>query len=81
MEGEMDMKGVIFIKTMLFGNYEYQMDFDVLNDLEKVGSGNPNFHGEVRWSAGIQYFISRNISLMGSYDNRFGGGGELSIRF
>jgi len=38
---------VIFPKTILFGNYEYQMDFGVTNDLEKVGSGNPNFHGEV----------------------------------
>jgi len=81
MEGEMEMKGVIFPKTMPFGNYEYQIDLRVINNLEKVGSGNPNFHGEVRWSAGIQYFISRNISLMGSYDNRFGVGGVLSIRF
>mgnify|MGYP007080177801 CR=1 FL=1 len=53
MEGEMDMKGMIFIKTMLSGNYEYQMDFDVLNDLEKEGSGNPNFNGEATWSGGF----------------------------
>jgi len=49
----MDMKGMIFIKTMLSGNYEYQMDFDVLNDLEKEGSGNPNFNGEATWSGGF----------------------------
>jgi uncharacterized protein with beta-barrel porin domain len=32
------------------------------------------------WSAGAEYMLSRNVSLMGSYDNRFGGGG-LSVRF
>ncbi len=72
---------MIFPKTMLFGNYEYQMDFGVINDLEKEGSDNPNFKGEVTWSAGLQYFLSRNFSMIGSYDNRFGGGGGLSIRF
>ena len=72
---------MIFPKTMLFGNYEYQLDFGVVNDLEKEGSGNPNFNGETTWSAGLEYFLSRNFSLMGSYDNRFGGGGGLSIRF
>jgi uncharacterized protein with beta-barrel porin domain len=33
------------------------------------------------WSAGAEYMLSRNVSLMGSYDNRFGAGGGLSVRF
>jgi hypothetical protein len=30
---------------------------------------------------GAEYFLSRNVSLMGSYDNRYGAGGGLSVRF
>lgn len=40
-----------------------------------------NFAKGVTWSAGVEYFLSRNFSLMGSYDNRFGAGGGLSARF
>jgi len=40
-----------------------------------------NFKKEVTWSTGIEYIISKNFSLMGSYDNRFGAGGGLSVRF
>ena len=28
-----------------------------------------------------EYFLAKNFSLMGSYDNRFGAGGGLSVRF
>ncbi|MBL7872148.1 MAG: multicopper oxidase domain-containing protein [Cyclobacteriaceae bacterium] len=70
---------MIFPRTSIFGNYEYQMDFGAVNDLSK--EGNSNFIGEATWSAGIEYFLNRNFSLMGSYDNRFGAGGGLSVRF
>lgn len=70
---------MIFPRTILFGTYEYRVDFGVVNDLS--AEGNSNFKGEITWSAGLEYFLSRNISLMGSYDNRFGGGGGLSVRF
>jgi hypothetical protein len=30
------------------------------------------------FGAGAEYMLSRNVSLMGSYDNRFGWGGGLS---
>lgn len=73
---------MIFPRTALFGNYEYQMDFGWINDLEKEdGSGSLDFKSETTWSVGMEYFLSRNISLMGSYDNRFGAGGGLSVRF
>lgn len=71
---------MIFPRTSIFGNYEYQMDFGAVNDLSKE-SGNSNFKGETTWSAGIEFFLNRNLSLMGSYDNRFGAGGGLSVRF
>ena len=42
---------------------------------------NRRFAKEVVWRIGAEYLLSRNFSLMGSYDNRFGGGGGLSYRF
>jgi hypothetical protein len=42
---------------------------------------NKEFISETVWSAGAEYMLSRNFSLMGSYDNRYGAGGGLSLRF
>jgi len=67
----------IFPRTVVFGVYEYQADFGWVDDLPQ----DINFKKEVVWSAGIEYFLSRNLSIMGSYDNRFGAGGGLSARF
>jgi CopA family copper-resistance protein len=73
---------MIFPKTVIFGNYEYQADFGWVNSLTEEGTNDPiNYKGETTWSAGVEYFLSRNFSLMASYDNRFGAGGGLSIRF
>ncbi len=71
---------MIFPRTILFGAYEYRSDFGIVNDLTEQGK-DVQYKGEITWSAGLEYFLSRNFSLMGSYDNRFGGGGGLSIRF
>jgi len=68
---------MIFPKTAIFGVYEYQADFGWINDLP-AGS---NFENETTWSAGLEYMLSKNFSLMGSYDNRFGAGGGVSIKF
>lgn len=67
---------LIFPRTAIFGSYEYQADFGWINDLP-----GDNFAKEVVWNAGVEYFLSRNFSLMASYDNRFGAGGGLSVRF
>lgn len=73
---------MIFPRTAIFGNYEYQADFGWVNTLTDEGTNEPiDYKGETTWSAGVEYFLSRNFSLMGSYDNRFGAGGGLSIRF
>ena len=72
---------MVFKRTAIFGNYEYQLDFGAVNNL-RDDSGNPlDYKSETTWSVGMEYFLSRNFSLMGSYDNRFGIGGGLSIRF
>jgi CopA family copper-resistance protein len=68
---------MIFPKLSVFGYYEYQLDLGIVNNLP-IGK---DFTSEIVWSAGAEYFLSRNVSLMGSYDNRFGTGGGLSVRF
>jgi hypothetical protein len=68
---------MIFPRLVLFGEYEFQADFGWVNDLEP----GKDFEDEQVWSAGLEYFLGKNFSLMGSYDNRFGAGGGLSLRF
>lgn len=68
---------MLFPKFSVFGYYEYQLDAGLVNKLEN----NVDFTKEIVWNAGAEYLLSRNFSLMGSYDNRFGGGGGLSVRF
>lgn len=68
---------MIFPRLAVFGEYEFQADFGWVDDLPE----GDNFKKEETWSAGLEYFVDKNFSLMGSYDNRFGAGGGLSIRF
>ena len=68
---------MLFKKFSIFGYYEYQFDFGLVNDFP-VGI---NYESETVWSVGAEYMLSRNFSLMASYDNRFGAGGGLSLRF
>ena len=68
---------MIFRNVALYGEYEYQMDFGWVNDFEQ----GTDFEKEVTWQVGLEFVLSRDFSLMGSYDNRFGAGGGLSLRF
>ena len=68
---------MVFPRLFAFGYYEYQLDLGWVNNLPP----NTNFEKEIVWNAGLEYMLSKNISLMGSYDNRFGGGGGLTMRF
>ena len=68
---------MVFPKLSIFGYYEYQIDLGIVNDLPIY----KDYLSETVWSAGAEYMLSRNFSLMASYDNRFGAGGGLSIRF
>lgn len=73
---------MIFPRTMLFGEFEYQADFGWVNDLNKEKPAKSvNYKEEITWSAGVEYLLSKNFALMASYDSRFGVGGGLSIRF
>ncbi len=68
---------MVFPKFSVFGYYEYQIDLGAVNTLPE----NKNYMSEVVWSAGAEYMLSRDFSLVASYDNRFGAGAGLSIRF
>ncbi len=68
---------MIFPSLSVFGYYEYQADFGVITDFENQ----VNYESETVWSAGLEYLLGKNISLLASYDNRFGAGGGLSLRF
>ncbi|WP_163518196.1 multicopper oxidase domain-containing protein [Gelidibacter japonicus] len=68
---------LIFPRTAIFGRYEYQADFGWVDSLP---FGN-NYAKEIVWNAGVEYYLSRDFSLMASYDNRFGAGGGLTVRF
>ncbi|WP_162415771.1 multicopper oxidase domain-containing protein [Cyclobacterium roseum] len=74
---------MILPRTVLFGEIEYQADFGLVNDINEEENlvGNGLYNEELVWNAGLEYFLSRNFSLMASYDNRFGAGGGLSVRF
>lgn len=68
---------MLFPRFSVFGYYEYQIDLGWVNDLED----NTNFVQETVWIAGAEYILSKNFSLMASYDNRFGAGGGISVKF
>jgi hypothetical protein len=68
---------MVFPRLFVFGYYEYQMDFGWVNNL----GANTNFAHETVWNAGAEYMLSKNLSLMAGYNNRFGAGGGLSVRF
>ena len=68
---------MIFPKLGIYGEYEYQMDFGWDGKLPE----GQNFEEETTWQVGLEYVLGRQFSLMGSYDNRFGTGGGLSVRF
>jgi long-subunit fatty acid transport protein len=73
---------MIFPRTILFGELEYQADFGWVNTLINEATGEPvNYKDKFTWSVGIEYILSRNFALMAAYDNRFGAGLGLSILF
>ena len=73
---------MVFPRTVIYGEYEYQFDMGWVNDFNPENSGQSgNYRDDITWQVGVEYLLSRNFSLMASYDNRFGGGGGLSVKF
>ena len=74
---------LIFPRIFLFGEYEYQADFGLIEEptKESLLSEENNYRQETTWNVGLEYLVSKTFSIMGSYDNRFGAGGGLTVRF
>ncbi len=68
---------MIFRRVLLYGEFEYQMDFGWVDDLPD-GS---NLKGETTWQVGLEYFINRDWRINASYDNRFGAGAGVAMIF
>jgi CopA family copper-resistance protein len=73
----LDRELLIFPRIFLEGEYEYRADFGWVNDLEN----NKSFESETQWLVGLAYIVSRNFSIQGNYNNRYGWGGGLLVRF
>lgn len=67
----------IFPRVALQGMWQIQADFGWKNTLPST----TNWEQEQTWNVGLEYILSKNFSLSGSYDNRFGAGGGLTMRF
>ncbi len=73
----LDRELLIFPRIFLEGEYEYRADFGWVNELDN----NKSYQGETRWLVGASYILSRNFSIQGNYNNRYGWGGGLLVRF
>ena len=67
----------IFNRFELQGTWQMVSDFGWKNDLIT----NTNWEREYTWSIGGEYILSQYWSLSASYDNRFGAGGGITVRF
>jgi len=73
----LDRELLIFPRVFLEGEYEYRADFGLVNNLEN----NKAFVSETQWLVGLSYILSRNLSIQGNYNNRYGWGGGILLRF
>ncbi|MBL4642427.1 MAG: multicopper oxidase domain-containing protein, partial [Flavobacteriaceae bacterium] len=67
----------IFNRFDLQGTWQMVSDFGWKNDLPT----NTNWEREYTWSIGGEYILSQYWSLSASYDNRFGTGAGITVRF
>ena len=72
-----DKEILLFPRFFLEGEYEFRADFGWVNDLEN----NKSFDGEEEWLIRASYMLSRNFSMQANYNNTYGWGGGLSVRF
>ncbi len=68
---------LVFRRIAVFAEYEFRADFGWDGELPEEA----DWEKEEVFQIGAEYFLSKNFSLMASYDNRFGTGGGLSYRF
>lgn len=74
---KLDKELLLLPKIFLEAEYEYRADFGWVNEFEN----DANYKRETQWLVGLSYILSRNFSLQGNYNNLYGWGGGLTIRF
>jgi CopA family copper-resistance protein len=67
---------LVFQKLELFTMWQWQMNFGIVESLPTAIT----WQREYQWNAGFNYIFSKNFSVIGSYDNRFGWGAGFSWR-
>jgi hypothetical protein len=72
-----DKEILLFPRFFVEGEYVYRADFGWVNDLEN----NNSFEGEDEWLIRASYILSRNFSIQANYNNLYGWGGGLNVRF
>jgi len=66
---------LIFPRVGVFGFWEWENDFGWINTLPTGTS----WVRDYTWDAGLEFILTRQLSLITSYDNRFGVGGGLLL--
>ncbi len=67
----------ILNRVELQSSWQMATDFGWKNDLPT----NSNWEREYTWNVGAEYVLGQYWSLAASYDNRFGAGGGITVRF
>jgi FtsP/CotA-like multicopper oxidase with cupredoxin domain len=81
---ELNREILIFPRTALFGEFEYQANFGWIKEipvLEESFLFINKYNHEITWNIGLEYFLSKTFTITASYDNRFGAGAGLAARF
>ena len=73
----LDRELLLFPRIFLEGEYEYRADFGWRTDFEE----RVDYEDETEWLVGLSYILSRNFSIQGNYNNHYGWGGGLLVRF
>jgi len=74
---ELDLHLAITERLVLIWDYEHQFDFNLTNQLED-GVG---FQSKATYELALEYIDQRQLSIVGSYDNRFGLGAGIYWKF
>ena len=73
---------LLFPRTFLYGEFEYQMDFGITEDLkDEETSETVSYISNMQWQLGLEYLLNSTFSLSVNYNNQFGAGAGLVLRF
>lgn len=72
-----DREILLFPRFFLEAEYEYRADFGWVNEVQNSAT----YEDEVEWLVRGSYILSRNFSLQANYNNHYGWGAGLTIRF